>query len=89
MQIVFQDPYASLNPRMTVRNIISEPLAIHDLYTGRRTRKKRVDELLRTAVAAERLVRAPIHEESRGGRRRDQQNDEHRECFFHRDRRSR
>src|SRR5205823_4604855 len=70
MQIVFQDPYASLNPRMTVRNIISEPLAIHDLYTGRRTRKKRVDELLRTVgLSPEHANRFP-HEFSGGQRQR-------------------
>src|SRR5579884_1471766 len=46
MQMIFQDPYASLNPRMSVGSIISEPLAIHGLAKGR-ARKERVQELLR------------------------------------------
>jgi oligopeptide/dipeptide ABC transporter ATP-binding protein len=70
MQIVFQDPYASLNPRMTVRNIVSEPLAIHGLYTGRKERRKRVDELLRTVgLSPEHANRFP-HEFSGGQRQR-------------------
>ena len=47
LQIVFQDPYASLNPRMTVRDIVSEPLRIHGSYRGG-AGKARVNELLRT-----------------------------------------
>jgi oligopeptide transport system ATP-binding protein len=45
MQIIFQDPYASLNPRMTVSSIISEPLAIHGIATGKAA-EDRVKELL-------------------------------------------
>ena len=47
VQIIFQDPYASLNPRMTVREIVAEPLRIHGLYSGSEGRR-RVEELLRT-----------------------------------------
>jgi peptide/nickel transport system ATP-binding protein len=69
MQIVFQDPYASLNPRMTVRDIIGEPLRIHGSYTGERGRQ-RVDELLRTVgLSPEHANRFP-HEFSGGQRQR-------------------
>jgi len=47
MQMIFQDPYASLDPRMTVSGIIAEPLEIHDVGTGRE-RRERVRELLAT-----------------------------------------
>ncbi len=46
MQIVFQDPYASLNPRITVREIVAEPLRIHGRYRGSHQGKDRVAELL-------------------------------------------
>ncbi len=70
MQIVFQDPYASLNPRMTVRDIISEPLRIHGIGDTRGDRKNRVDELLRTVgLSPEHANRFP-HEFSGGQRQR-------------------
>jgi oligopeptide/dipeptide ABC transporter ATP-binding protein len=69
MQIVFQDPYASLNPRMTVRDIVSEPLRIHGHYS-REQGRQRVNELLRTVgLSPEHANRFP-HEFSGGQRQR-------------------
>jgi oligopeptide/dipeptide ABC transporter ATP-binding protein len=69
MQIVFQDPYASLNPRMTVRDIVSEPLRIHGT-AGREQMRNRVNELLRTVgLSPEHANRFP-HEFSGGQRQR-------------------
>jgi oligopeptide/dipeptide ABC transporter ATP-binding protein len=68
MQIVFQDPYASLNPRMTVREIIAEPLRVQGRY--RRDGKERVKELLYTVgLSPEHANRFP-HEFSGGQRQR-------------------
>ncbi len=68
MQIIFQDPYASLNPRMTIGNIIAEPLDIHGLYKGER--EKRVRRLLDLCgLRAEAMNRYP-HEFSGGQRQR-------------------
>jgi oligopeptide/dipeptide ABC transporter ATP-binding protein len=69
MQIVFQDPYASLNPRMTVREIVAEPLRVHGLYKERGG-KKRISELLETVgLNPEHGNRFP-HEFSGGQRQR-------------------
>jgi len=69
LQIVFQDPYASLNPRMTVRDIVSEPLRIHGMFRGAEGRR-RVEELLRTVgLSPEHANRFP-HEFSGGQRQR-------------------
>ena len=69
IQIVFQDPYASLNPRMTVRDIVGEPLRIHGLYS-RGEGNRRVEELLRTVgLSPEHANRFP-HEFSGGQRQR-------------------
>ena len=46
VQVIFQDPYSSLNPRMTVGQIIAEPLAVHGIVTERKSRAQRVRELL-------------------------------------------
>ena len=70
VQIVFQDPYASLNPRMTVREIVGEPLRIHGLYRRRGEGRRRVEELLRTVgLSPEHANRFP-HEFSGGQRQR-------------------
>ena len=70
MQIVFQDPYASLNPRMTVEEILGEPLIIHDLAPNRDQRRKRIFELLDlVGLRREAISRFP-HEFSGGQRQR-------------------
>ena len=70
MQIIFQDPYASLNPRMTIGAIIGEALVIHGLAKTARAREERVTELLETVgLNADHMRRFP-HEFSGGQRQR-------------------
>ena len=68
-QIIFQDPYASLNPRMTVSQILNEPLALHNLVPASR-RRERVEELLRLVGLEPRFARRYPHEFSGGQRQR-------------------
>jgi len=69
MQIVFQDPYASLNPRMTVGNIVAEPLVVHKVGSGAR-RRKTVEELLEVVGFNPDFVNRYPHEFSGGQRQR-------------------
>ncbi len=69
IQIIFQDPYASLNPRMTVEEIIGEPFAIHGTLSGKKKRE-RIKELLKlVGLQVEHMNRFP-HEFSGGQRQR-------------------
>jgi peptide/nickel transport system ATP-binding protein/oligopeptide transport system ATP-binding protein len=70
MQMVFQDPYSSLNPRKTVGSIIAEPFVIHGMHKGEGGRKKRVQDLMdRVGLNPEHYNRYP-HEFSGGQRQR-------------------
>jgi peptide/nickel transport system ATP-binding protein len=70
MQIIFQDPYSSLNPRKTIGDAIAEPLKVHGLYTSKTKRKGRVLELLeKVGLPPEYYDRYP-HEFSGGQRQR-------------------
>jgi oligopeptide/dipeptide ABC transporter ATP-binding protein len=70
MQMVFQDPYSSLNPRKTVGSIIADPFVIHGLYKGDGERKRRVQDLMdRVGLNPEHYNRYP-HEFSGGQRQR-------------------
>jgi oligopeptide/dipeptide ABC transporter ATP-binding protein len=70
VQMVFQDPYSSLNPRKSVGSIISDPFIIHGLYSGAAERKRRVQDLMdRVGLNPEHYNRYP-HEFSGGQRQR-------------------
>ena len=69
MQIIFQDPYSSLNPRMTVLDIVGEALTIHGIAKGR-AREERVKELLNLTGLSSRYINRYPHEFSGGQRQR-------------------
>jgi len=70
MQVIFQDPYSSLNPRMTVGQIIAEPLAVHAIVPERWARKARVTQLLSHAGLLPAMADRYPHELSGGQRQR-------------------
>lgn len=70
MQMVFQDPYSSLNPRMTVEDIIGEPLDVHKLYANKKERRDKILDLMKlVGLNAEHATRY-AHEFSGGQRQR-------------------
>ncbi len=69
-QMIFQDPYASLNPRWTVNSIVSEPLRVHRIITNEKARSERVKELLSLVGLSGRLINRFPHEFSGGQRQR-------------------
>jgi oligopeptide/dipeptide ABC transporter ATP-binding protein len=70
IQVVFQDPYSSLNPRMTVGQIIAEPIGVHRIVADRAARPARVQELLRQAGLLPAMADRYPHELSGGQRQR-------------------
>ena len=70
MQMVFQDPYSSLNPRMTVEDIIGEPLDVHKLYSNRKERHDKIMELMETVGLNAEHASRYAHEFSGGQRQR-------------------
>lgn len=70
MQMVFQDPYSSLNPRMTVEDIVREPLDVHKLYGSKKERSERVAEMLSLVGISSEQASRYAHEFSGGQRQR-------------------
>lgn len=70
MQMVFQDPYSSLNPRMTVEDIIGEPLDVHHLYASKKERRDKILDLMQVVGLNAEHARRYAHEFSGGQRQR-------------------
>jgi oligopeptide transport system ATP-binding protein len=70
MQVIFQDPYSSLNPRMTAGNIIGEPLIVHGLVSGKQEYREKVSELLTNVGLNPYMADRFPHEFSGGQRQR-------------------
>lgn len=70
MQIIFQDPYASLNPRLSVGEIVGEPLEVHGVEHSSKKRRERVQELLRLVGLSPYFINRYPHEFSGGQRQR-------------------
>ena len=70
MQMVFQDPYSSLDPRMTVEDIIGEPLDVHKLCSNKKERREKVLDLMETVGLNAEHARRYAHEFSGGQRQR-------------------
>ncbi|MDR3230084.1 MAG: ATP-binding cassette domain-containing protein [Synergistaceae bacterium] len=70
VQIVFQDPYSCLNPRLSVWELIAEPLIVNGVYSGRNAMRARIRELMSTVGLAERLENSYPHELDGGRRQR-------------------
>lgn len=70
MQMVFQDPYSSLDPRMTVEDIIGEPLDVHRLYSNRKERREKILQLMEYVGLNSEHATRYVHEFSGGQRQR-------------------
>ena len=71
MQMIFQDPFSSINPRMTVKSIIMEPMVIHKMYGGNKAKQEeKVLEIMDTVGLARRLADSYPHELDGGRRQR-------------------
>ena len=70
MQMIFQDPFASLNPRKSVAQIIEDPMKVHKLYSSKAEAREHVEELMKTVGLAERLYNSYPHELDGGRRQR-------------------
>ena len=70
IQMIFQDPYATVDPRMSVSQLIAEPLAVSGLYPEKNAREKRVSELMEMVGLAERVRNSYPHELDGGRRQR-------------------